>query len=160
MMDAELELINMGLEAVPILSSVLSGEMTNEQGIPYRQLGLPLTCTLEVAIRLGPIARPLESLLRSELRCGRPRGATALGSLGAVDEESIIELATHLDWELNRQRGFVNFTDLSAESAAALVRLGASEHPSVREALQQSARAAGDFLKYRRQVLQLALRSS
>jgi hypothetical protein len=53
MIDAEQELLALGVDAVPILASVLSGQAKNEFGVPYRVLELPLRCALEAAIRLG-----------------------------------------------------------------------------------------------------------
>jgi hypothetical protein len=70
MIDAEQSLLRQQADAIPLLASVLSGDAKNSYGVPYRSLGLPLRCALEVAIRLGPAARPLESLLREELRQG------------------------------------------------------------------------------------------
>jgi hypothetical protein len=42
MMDAKQELITLGVGAVPILASVLTGEAKNAFGVSYRTLGLPL----------------------------------------------------------------------------------------------------------------------
>lgn len=147
MMDAEQELIALGADAVPVLEAVLTGALTNEFGVPYRRLGLPHRCALEVAIRLGPIARPLESLLRAELRDGYSVAAQALGRLGSVDDESIEELAAHLDYDINKSKGLVEALDLTGECAAALFRLGHVEHPTVVAALQRSPRASADFAR-------------
>jgi hypothetical protein len=147
MLAAEQELIALGPDAIPVLASVLTGEAANAFGVPYRELGLPLRCALEVAIRLGPIARPLESLLRAELHRGNFAAAVALGTLGSVDESSIEELAAHLDFATNKQNGFLRVPDLTCESAVALFKLGHEVHPAVTAALQRSARAAADFAR-------------
>jgi hypothetical protein len=147
MLDAETELLALGSDAIPILDSLLTGTATNEFGVPYRNLGLPLRCVLEVAIRLGTIARPLEPLLREELRRGDFVAAQALGVLGAVDEDTIEELAAHLDFDVNKRIGAIRAVDLTSESAIALIRLGHAEHPAVLAALKQSPRAASDFAR-------------
>ena len=130
--DAEKQLIAMGAEAVPILTSLLTGEARNVFGVPYRSLGMPLRCALEVAIRLGPIAKPLEAQLRAELKRGDVSAAVALGSLIQLNEASIVELAAML--------GDANW-DLSMESAMALLRCGAVQHPAVVAATTQSEKA-------------------
>ena len=130
--DAEKQLIAMGAEAVPILTSLLTGEARNGLGVQYRSLGMPLRCALEVAIRLGPIAKPLESQLRAELKRGDVSAAVALGSLIQLDEASIVELAATL--------GDSNW-DLSMESAMALLKCGAVQHPAVVAATTESEKA-------------------
>ena len=145
MMDAEQELLALGSRAVPILESVLKGEATNDCGVPYRKLGLPLRCVLEVAKRLGSVARPLEALLRIELHGGHFVAAQALGALGSVENDSIEELAAHLDYKANELSGFPSALDLAAECAVALIRLDQAKHPAVLTALEGSPRAAADF---------------
>lgn len=152
MMKAEQELIALGSGAVPVLEAILNGGLTNEFGVPYRKLGLPHRCALEVAKRLGPIARPLESLLRADLRCGYFVAAQALGSLGVVDDESIEVLASHLDYDVNKASGFVEALDLMCECGAALVRLGHADHPVVVSALERSPRASADFARMSRSL--------
>jgi hypothetical protein len=147
MLDAEQEMLALGPGAIPILASLLTGEAANEFGVPYRKLGLPLRCTLEVAIRLGPVARPLESLLRAELHAGNFVAAMALGALGGVDDNSIEELAAHLDYDANRKSEFDRAPDLTCESAVALIKLGQEAHPAVTAALKRSARATTDFAR-------------
>ncbi len=145
MMDAEQDLLALGSRAVPILESVLKGEATNEFGVPYRKLGLPLRCVLEVAKLLGPLSRPLEALLRIELHDGHFVAAQALGALGSVEGHSIEELAAHLDYKANELNGFQNAIDLAAECAVALIHLGQAKHPAVLAALEGSPRATADF---------------
>lgn len=145
MMDAEQELLTLGADAVPILASVLTGEAKNEFGVAYRALRLPLRCVLEVARRLGVVARPLEPLLRAELHDGNFVAAMALGVLGSVDGSTIEELAAHLDYSTNREKGFFPEYDLAAEAAVALIRLGQEAHPAVTTALTLSDCAAADF---------------
>lgn len=147
MMDAEHELLTLGVDAVPILASVLSGEAKNEFGISYRALGQPLRCALEVARRLGIVARHLESLLRAELHNGNFVAAMALGELGYADDSTIKELAAHLDYVTNRKSGFDRAPDLSCEAAVAIIKLGQETHPAVTKALTLSHRAAADFDK-------------
>jgi len=119
MMEAEQELLALGDQALPMLESLLTGDAKNRFGVPYRSLGLPLRCTLEVARRLGPVAKPLERYLRDELKRGDHVAAMALASLGKLEEASVVELAIVL-----KDRGW----DLSLESALALVRCGAAQH--------------------------------
>jgi hypothetical protein len=153
MIAAEQELLALGSAAVPILESVLTGDATNEFGVPYRKLGLPLRCVLEVAVRLGPVARPLETLLRSELHGGQFVAAQALGALGSVGNRSIEELAAHLDWKANELSGFPSAIDLASECAVALIRLDRAEHPAVLAALEGSPRARSDFDRMMKFVL-------
>jgi hypothetical protein len=131
MMEAEQQLLAMGEHALPVLESLLSGDAKNYFGVPYRTLGLPLRCAIEVARRLGPVAKPLERYFREELRRGDHVAAMALGSLGQLEEASIIELAAALIGRL----------DLSMESAAALVQCGVTQHPAVLKALAGSSKA-------------------
>ena len=146
-MDAEQELLALGVDAVPVLASVLTGEAKNEYGVSYRALGLPLRCALEVARRLGVVARPLESLLRTELHAGNFVAAMALGELGSVDDRTIEELAAHLDYVTNCTNGFDRVPDLTCEAAIALIKLGQETHPAVTTALMLSDRATADFGK-------------
>jgi hypothetical protein len=132
MIEAEQQLLAMGDQALPMLESLLTGEAKNRFGVPYRTLGLPLRCTLEVISRLGPVAKPLERYLRDELKNGEPVAAMALGSLGQLEEASVVELAAVLqakNW------------DLSLESATALVRCGATQHSAVLKAMNESPKA-------------------
>lgn len=132
MMDAELELIARD-DAVHLLDDLFAGVAKNEFGIPYRDLGLPLRCALEVARRLGTKAKPLESHLRRELRSGHFVAAMALGSLGNLEIESVEDLALAL--------GSDDF-DLSCESAVALLKSGKADHPAVLAVQLNSASAA------------------
>ena len=147
MMTAEQELLALGVGAVPILASVLTGEAKNEFGVSYRTLALPLRCALEVACRLGEVARPLETLLRAELHDGNFVAAMALGELGSVDDRTINELAAHLDYATNCKAGFDRALDLTCEAAVALIKLGQETHPVVTTALNLSNGAAADFKK-------------
>ncbi|MDQ0073352.1 hypothetical protein J2W34_005160 [Variovorax boronicumulans] len=153
MMDAEQELLALGSRAVPILESVLKGEAANEFGVPYRKLGLPLRCVLEVATRLGPLARPLEALLRVELHGGHFVAAQALGALGSVENRSIEELAAHLDYKANQLSSVPHALDLATECAVALIRLDHAKHPVVLTALEGSPRATADFDRMMKFVL-------
>ena len=132
MIEAEQRLLALGDQALPMLESLLAGDAKNRFGVPYRTLGLPLRCTLEVARRLGPIAKPLERYLRDELKSGDPVAAMALGSLGQLEEASVVELVAALQDES---------WDLSFEAAAALVRCGAAQHSAVSKAMNESPKA-------------------
>ncbi|MDR3417731.1 MAG: hypothetical protein P4L83_16255 [Nevskia sp.] len=142
MVQAELELIAKGQDAVPILESLLSGEAKNDLGIPYRDLGLPLRCALEIISRLGPTARAVEPLVRQELRAGHFAAAQALSSFESVQEDSIIELAAHLG-----QGG-----DIGWESAAAILQLGVESHPAVRAVIEGSRQAAKELSRVKSQI--------
>ena len=133
MMDAETQLIERGVEAIPVLISLLSGEAKNNFGVPYRELGLPLRCALEVACRLGPIAKPLEGYLCEAVRGGNATAATALGSLGTLEKDSVVVLGAALDSD---------DYNLSAEAAAALIKAEATRHPAILEVTSRSIIAA------------------
>jgi hypothetical protein len=137
MMQAEQELLELGEGAVSILATFFDGEACNEFGVPYRRLALPLRCAIEVARRLGAVAKPLELHLLEELKKGDHIAAMALGSLGALESQSVEALAQSLDGEL----------DLSFESARALILCGEADGAPVREVLARSKRAADLFAK-------------
>lgn len=135
MMDAEIELLERRADAVAVLETLFNGRATNDFGVPYRQLGLPLRCALEVARRLGSVAKPLEPFLRKELNDGHFVAAMALGSLGSLEEESIHSLAN----------GLCGGLDMACESAVALIACGAENHPAVVSVLAHSEKAAQEF---------------
>jgi hypothetical protein len=139
MLQAEQELLDLAEGAIPILIALFSGEARNQFGVPYRQLGLPLRCAMEVASRLGQIAKPLEPYLRDELRKGDHVAAMALGSLGTLEQSTVEDLAESLD------RGL----DLSYESAIALIRCNEVENSAVRNMVAGSAKAAVVLTKVR-----------
>jgi hypothetical protein len=135
MMDAEQQLIDRGVDALPELESLFTGAAHNDFGIPYRQLGLPLRCALEVAIRLGPIAKPLEPYLRAELCSENFVAAQALGAIETLEQESVNCLATALD----------GGGDLSMESAVALIKCHQADNRAVLMAIANS-KSAADWL--------------
>jgi len=135
-LDGEQRLIRKGKDALPELVAFFSGEARNEFGAPYRSLGKPMRCVLEAVRRMGPIAKPLEPYLRAELQLGDFVAAMALGSLGSLDEQSIIALAACL-----AEKG----VDLSYESAAALILCGQDDHHAVTAARARSSRAEATF---------------
>lgn len=137
MLDAEQELLELGEAAVPVLASLFSGEACNEFGVPYRKLGLPLRCAIEVACRLGPVAKPLEPYLREEVERGDHVAAMALGMLGALEPKTVEVLAESLDAGL----------DLSSESARALILSHEGSSAPVVRALSRSERAAATFAR-------------
>ena len=135
MIEAEQELIALGAEAVPILESFFDGSAKNKFGVPYRQLGLPMTCALETARRIGSLSKPLEFYLREELKSGNHTAAMALCSLGSIDEESVAALAESLSEGL----------DLASESAVALIKHDQASHGAVSKKLSESEPAAVIF---------------
>lgn len=146
MIEAECELLAQGENALPVLFSLFDGTAKNAFGVAYREIGLPLRCGLEVARRLGPIAKPLEFYLRGELNVESTYShvaAMALGSLGDLEEASIIALASSLDTvELTAAGGVSGHFELCSESAVALINCGARNHPAVLEVLDRSRAAA------------------
>lgn len=135
MMDAEQDLLGQGPGAVAALAAFFNGEARNEWGIPYRQFGLPVRGALEVACRLGPLAKPLEAFLRAELDDGRLVAATALGGLGMLEDASVQSLARRLR----------DGPDMACESAIALIRCGMQTHPLVANVLVNSYQATRQF---------------
>jgi hypothetical protein len=146
MIEAEQRLLALGDQALPLLKSLLTGDAKNQFGVPYRTLGLPLRCALEVAKRLGPVAIPLERYLRDELKNGDHLAAKALGSLGQLDEASVVELAAALQHES---------WDLAFEAAAALLRCGEAEHSAVSQAIKESPKARDVMARVMKRRLKL-----
>lgn len=139
MMDAELELIELGLGAIPILESLFIGEARNQYGVPYRKLGLPVRCAMEVAARLGPIAKPLEPYLRDEVAMGDPAAAMCLRYMGSLEEDTVKTLVHALGGDY----------DMSAEAALTLIMCGTEGHPRVLAACMNSERATALFERTR-----------
>ncbi|MBO1748136.1 hypothetical protein [Stenotrophomonas indicatrix] len=138
MIEAEMELIALGEGAIPILETLFNGEARNEYGIPYRNLGLPLQCAMEVVKRLGPTAKPLEHYLRAEVPTWGRVAVLCLGSMGTLEEETIVVLADALRSDDNL---------VVSEVPYVLIRYGAGEHPAVVAALSQSEKARRFFNK-------------
>ena len=145
MLDGEKALIGMDDGAVPLLRDFLDGSAKNANGVAYRSLGLPLRCVLEVITRLGPHARGLENHLVKELQAGNAIAAKALGLLGQASETTIGALADSLESAGAARSDF----DLPYEAGFALIRLGASEHPSVLRSIGASKRACANWAKAR-----------
>ena len=135
MIDAEKELIALGEEAIPILETLFNGSAKNQFGVPYRKLGLPMTCALETVCRIGQYSKPLESYLCEELKNGNHTAAMALSSLTSIEDESVIALAECLRSDLN----------LASESAAALIKHNKSDHSAVLKELSESESSAHAF---------------
>ncbi len=133
MMEAEEELLVEGVNAIPLLAELLEGTARNVHGVPYRALGLPLRCAVEVSGRLGPAAKPLERLLLDELARGYVPAAMALGRLGTLEERSVRALASCLE---------SSDADIVAEVAVALINCGRIAHPAVVRITGSSKRAA------------------
>jgi hypothetical protein len=145
MLDGEQTLLGMKHEAIPLLRDLLDGTAKNANEVSYRNLGLPLRCALEVASRLGPLAQGLETHLVEELHAGSAIAARALGCLGRVGEAAIEALAVSLG-PSDAARSDV---DLPFEAAYALMRLGASEHPSVLRSIERSQKAKANWARVR-----------
>jgi hypothetical protein len=64
-----------------VLQAILSGELKNEFGVPYRNLGAPLDCALIVIKLIGPLALALKAFVEIEARIGHPYAAEALSVL-------------------------------------------------------------------------------
>jgi len=148
MVDGEKALLAMGENAVPLLQDLLDGTAKNEYGVAYRNLGLPVRCAVEVALRMGPAARPLEPLLVRELLVGSEAAARALGGLGSAEAETIEALAACLDPPDPKHSD----VGLSFDAGVALIRLGASEHPSVLHRIEASKKASASLADARRYV--------
>lgn len=76
------ELAALGSAALPVLRAIFSGEARNDDGIPYRQLGMPVECSLVAIKLLGATARPLEPFVRAELASGHAYAEDALRAIG------------------------------------------------------------------------------
>ena len=135
MIEAEQELIALGADAVPILESFFDGSAKNHFGVPYRQLGLPMTCALETARRIGSLSKPLEFYLREELKNGNHTAAMALCSLRSIEEESVVALAESLSGD----------PILASESVVALIEHDKAGHSAVSKKLSESEPAAAIF---------------
>ncbi len=135
MIDAEKELIALGEDAIPILETFFNGSAKNRFGVPFRQLGLPMTCALETVRRIGQYSKPLESHICEELKNGNHTAAMALCSLTSIEDESVIALAECLRGDLN----------LASESAAALIKHNKSHHVAVLKELSESESSAHVF---------------
>lgn len=145
MIEAEIELIALGEDAIPILETLFNGEARNDEGVPYRNFGLPLRCAMEVVARMGATAKPLERFLRLEVAKGDHVAAMCLRGMGSLEENTILVLANAL------RRSF----ELSGEAACTLINNDAGHHPAVALVLAESEKArreferAGRFLKSR-----------
>jgi hypothetical protein len=129
---ATYELASMGKDALPILKALFDGKAVNKWGVRYRDLGMPLDCSLVVARKMGYEAKPLERFLRDAVLSGHMYAPAALGALGSLEEASIAALSRSLSSE-----------DLlfSIEAVGALHIAGLTNHPSVVRELQISPRA-------------------
>ena len=130
MMDAEMELLATGVAALPVLESIFSGEAKNSFGVPYKQFGLARQCALEIVVRMGPSAKPLEAYIRDEvLRGVQPAAARAMREFAPLEDASVIALAANV--------GRSGSLDVSFESALTLIRLGYADHPAVLRQLSE-----------------------
>jgi len=132
MMAAEQRFLSAGSDAVPVLETIFNGEAKNEHGVAYKQLGLPLRCALEIALRLGSLAKPLEPYIREEVSRGVYwTAAAALREMPPLEDASVTALATALSGEL----------DPAPEAARTLIQLGHAEHPAVQREVATSPKA-------------------
>lgn len=136
MMEAEQELLTRGEACVSVLTAILDNTATNAFGVAYGRLGLPRQCAQEMAVRLGPNAKPLERLLTTDASNGHTtavRALAALGSLEAASVKALVENMTSADFEL------------AEESARALVKTG---HAGVAKAAATTRRLQGLIAKW------------
>lgn len=75
------ELASYGAEAIPVLRSIFDGKATNQFGVSYCKLGMPIDCALVVVALLGNIAAPLEEFIRCHLVAGHPYAESALAAI-------------------------------------------------------------------------------
>ncbi|MGH6760833.1 MAG: hypothetical protein ACRECW_04475 [Phyllobacterium sp.] len=130
MLEAERELISSGEAAVKRLEALFDGSSRNNWDVPYRKLGLPLQCALEVVVRLGPIAKPLEPYIVAELPNSEV-AARALGALNSLAPSSVYALAMTLNADQL----------VASEAALTLVKHGQDRDPSVNRVASRSAAA-------------------
>lgn len=121
-------LASLGVDAIPILKSLFSGEAKNRWGISYSKLGVSLDCGLVTTKLLGTLAKPLEPFVREYLHSGHIYAAEALRAIGTLDQASIVELASCLDKN----------TNLAVEAAYTLYCCGVEEHEVVIEVVNSS----------------------
>ena len=133
--NAVAELSEKGGEAVSLLLSLFEGTAKNDFGSPYKDIGAS-ECGFEVAVRLGPRAKPLERHLRDGSRARYPTAVAALGNLERLDQPSVDTLVE----AVRSGRAAVQ-----AEAAAALLKQGLGEHPCLAE-LERSSDAWLSFL--------------
>jgi hypothetical protein len=75
------ELASYGEAALPLLRAILDGSAINENGVPYRRLGMPIDCALVTIRMLGKIAFSLQDLVQAEIKAGHPYAHDALTAL-------------------------------------------------------------------------------
>lgn len=114
-------LAELGIDAIPILKSLFSGEAKNRWGVSYSKLGMPIDCGLVTIQHLGTLAKPLESFVRDCLHSEHSYAAAALRAIGTLDEASIVALTGCLD-----KNG-----ELAFEAAYALCCCEVEEHEAV-----------------------------
>ncbi len=128
------QLADLGIDSIPILESLFSGEAKNRWGVSYIKLGMPLDCGLVTIKLLGVLAKPLELFVRECLHSGNIYAAEALREFGTLDEASIIELAACLGNNKN--------VNLAFEAAHTLYCCRAQEHKAVLKVVNSSPFAA------------------
>lgn len=89
-LNAEEELARMGDGAIPVLLTFFAGSARNSAGVPYRAVSArAMRCAFATVCRLGAAAKPLEGILRAELKDGDLMCADALFALGSLEEKTI-----------------------------------------------------------------------
>lgn len=125
-LNAEEELARMGDGAIPVLMTFFAGSARNSAGVPYRAVsGRAMRCALATVCRLGTAAKPLEDMLRAELKDGDPMCADALFALGSLEEETIDALAVCLRDPAS---------DVAWQATQGFIRCGFKDHPAFIEA--------------------------
>lgn len=84
-----------GAAALSLLRSILDGTSKNEWGVAHRNIGIVVDCALMTIGFLGPIAKPLEELVRSEAEAGHLYAEQALAAIRA--EPSTFQVVDHFE---------------------------------------------------------------
>lgn len=125
-LNAEEELARMGDGAIPVLLTFFAGSARNSAGVPYRAVSArAMRCAFATVCRLGAAAKPLEGILRAELKDGDLMCADALFALGSLEEKTIDVLAACLRDPAS---------DVAWQATHGFIRCGFKDHPAFIEA--------------------------
>ena len=119
------ELESLGSGAIPLLEAIFNGEAKNKFGVPYRDLGQPLSRALIVARHIGAASKSLEKYLIIELKNKHPEAPAAIGALGSISNDGVKALINSLGDDIL----------YSVEVAAALKRHDLLNHHLVVQAV-------------------------